>query len=150
MTLEKKEKEAVIFKSNPIVSVEDPMSFNTRILNARVDQYHSVEQIDQNFIFFDRGIPDVLAYMDCFGQAYGESFTQLCANHPYDLVLVMPPWKEIHIADEGRFESYEESLLVHDCLVKMYTKLGYDIITIPKDAVTKRVDFILDLIKELK
>ncbi len=150
MTLEKKKKEAVVFKSNPIVSVADPMAFNTSILNARVTQYHSVKKTDDNLIFFDRGIPDVLAYMDCFGQAYEDTFTKACTDHPYDLVFLMPPWKEIHTADDGRFESYEESLLVHECLLNTYTKLGYDVISVPKDLVTKRGDFILDRIKTLK
>lgn len=150
MTLEKKDKEAVIFKSNPIVSVADPMAFNTSILNARVSQYHSVEKIDKDFVFFDRGIPDVLAYMDCFKQAYEVTFTKACTNHPYDLVFIMPPWKEIHIADDGRFESYEESLEVHECLLHTYSKLGYDVITVPKQPVIKRVDFILDHIKAIK
>lgn len=150
MTLEKKNKEAVVFKSNPIVSVADPMAFNTNILNARKEQYRSVEKLNKDFIFFDRGIPDVLAYMDCFNQSYKNTFTKACKDHPYDLVFIMPPWKEIHVSDEGRFESYEESLQVHDCLLNTYSFLGYDVIDVPKDAVHKRVEFILDRIKALK
>lgn len=151
MTLEKKaEEDTVTFKSNPIVSVSDPVAFNTRILKARVAQYHTSNEIDQGVIFFDRGIPDVLAYMDCFGQHYKEGFTKACLDHPYDLVFLMPPWKEIYISDNGRFESYEESLLVHKCLQNTYEQFGYNIITIPKETVIKRVDFILDCIKALK
>jgi len=150
MTLEKKEgEETVIFKSNPIVSVSDPMAFNTSILKARVEQYNSVEMINKDVVFFDRGIPDVLAYMDCFGQEYYKDFTNTCTDHPYDLILLMPPWKEIHILDNERFESYEESLQVHECLQNTYEKLGYDVITVPKHTVLKRVDFILDRIKAL-
>lgn len=150
MTLEKKETEAVVFKSNPIVSVSDPLTFNTRILNARVEQYHAVKEDDRNFVFLDRGIPDVLAYMDCFEQKYNDTFIKACSDHPYDLVFLMPPWKEIHIVDEGRFETYEEALQVHKCLLHTYIRLGYNVIIVPKDTVQKRVDFILDCLKTLK
>lgn len=148
MTLEKKtEDKTVTFKSNPIVSVADPMAFNTSILNARVAQYHASNEIEKELVFFDRGIPDVLAYMDCFGQNYEENFTKACTDYSYDIVFLMPPWKEIYVSDNGRFESYKESLWVHKCLKNTYEQFGYDIVTIPKETISKRVDFILDCIK---
>jgi predicted ATPase len=58
----------------------------------------------------------------------------------------MPPWKEIHISDNERFETYDESLLINDCLLKTYRLFGYDVRIVPKDTVPKRVDFILDTI----
>jgi len=151
MTLEKKEsEEAVSFKSNPIISVADPMAFNSSILNARIAQYNATLQSTESLFFFDRGIPDVLAYMDCFKQKYGDNFTTACAKHPYDLVFLMPPWKEIHRTDNERFESFEESLLVHECLQNTYRQLGYAVITVHQDTIDNRVKFILEKIKSLK
>lgn len=147
MTLEKKEKEShLAFKTNPIVSVSDPQEFNQRILDARIAQYTSFEQNAEEMVFFDRGIPDVLAYMSCFDQKYSTQFEKACADHRYDLVFLMPPWKEIHISDNERFETYDESLLINDCLLKTYRLFGYNVRIVPKDNVPKRVDFILDTI----
>ena len=145
MTLEKKEEEIeTVFKTNPIVSVSDPKEFNQRILDARIEQYTSVANTVEENIFFDRGIPDVLAYMDCFDQTYDTAFGEACKNHTYDAVFILPPWKEIHISDNERFESYEESILVHECLFNCYTRFGYVVQVVPQMSVGKRVTYILD------
>ena len=62
----------------------------------------------------------------------------------------MPPWKEIHVVDNERFESYEESLRVNDCLANSYSSFGYDVQIVPKDSISNRVDFIVDRVKNLK
>lgn len=149
MTLAKKEANSdLIFESNPIVSVDDPAAFNEMILNARIAQYESSLELLDELIFFDRGIPDVLAYMDCFNQEYGESYKEACIKNTYDCIFLMPPWKEIHVNDSGRFESFDESLKVNDCLKNSYTSFGYDVQIVPKDTIAKRIDFILKHIKE--
>lgn len=151
MTLAKKTEESdVVFESNPIVSVTDPAAFNQMILDARVDQYKSTLKSSDELVFFDRGIPDVLAYMDCFQQEYDESFKNACSTNKYDLIFLMPPWKEIHVVDNERFETYEESLRVNECLENSYTSFGYDVQIVPKDTILNRVNFILDKVKSLK
>ncbi len=148
MTLEsKRENETIRFKSNPIISVSDPEAFNSSILKARIQQYQSIRHTKEALFFFDRGIPDVLAYMDCFKQTYTINFTEACKNHPYDLILLMPPWKEIYATDNERFETYEESLLIHECLYNRYQQLGYEPTLVPKLSINERVNFILDRIK---
>jgi len=148
MTLAKKAEESnLVFESNPIVSVADPMAFNQMILNARIAQFESSLKSSDEFVFFDRGIPDVLAYMDCFDQEYDESFKEASVANRYDLIFLMPPWKEIHVVDNERFESYEESLRVNACLEHSYTSFGYDVQIVPKDTISNRVDYILERIK---
>ncbi len=145
MTLEKKEEEGeAVFKTNPIVSVSNPEEFNQRILDARIAQYTSIVNSVEKNVFFDRGIPDVLAYMDCFNQPYNATFEKASNDHPYDAVFLMPPWKEIHISDNERFESYEESILVHECLYNCYDRFGYEVQIVPKMSIAQRVDYILD------
>lgn len=145
-TEEKTQGEKLEIVSNPIVFVPDPMAFNLKILNARIAQYRSVLESPWDMVFFDRGIPDVLAYMDCFQQAYEADFTQACKSHRYDHIFLMPPWKEIHITDEERFESFEESLQIHDCLANAYKNLSYNVTLVPKGSIAERVQFILDQI----
>jgi len=151
MTLAKKTEESdVVFETNPIVSVSNPMAFNQMILDARVAQYESTLESNEELVFFDRGIPDVLAYMDCFNQEYDDSFREACNANRYDLIFLMPPWKDIHVVDNERFESYEESLRIHECLATSYINLGHNVQIVPKDTILNRVDFILDTVKNLK
>lgn len=150
MTLAKKEEEGeTVFKTNPIVSVADPAAFNQSILDARIKQFTSVAKSEDSTVFFDRGIPDVLAYMDCFNQTYESSFEEACKNHLYDAVFIMPPWKEIHVSDNERFETFEESILVHESLVNCYTRFGYEVQIVPKMSIKERVTYILDYLSNI-
>ncbi len=132
--------------TNPILSVRDPVAFNNKLLEGRIAQYRSAEKTDYNIVFFDRGIPDVHSYMNCFGQSYDNAFELPAHTFRYDRVLLMPPWREIYAADAERFESYEESERIFTSLEKTYQNFGYEITLIPKGSVTERMDFILDLV----
>ncbi len=144
MTLEAKEKGTLSsLTTNPIASVSDPLDFNRKILSAREVHYKKAGLTEDVVVFFDRGIPDVLAYMDYFGQTYGTEFTSSAHTHQYDTVFILPIWKEIYVIDEQRFESFDEALAIHEHLWESYTGLGYDVIEVPKANVADRVDFIV-------
>ncbi|MGB6154089.1 MAG: ATP-binding protein [Pricia sp.] len=134
------------FTINPILSVEDPTAFNTMLLEGRIAQYESIKNTAEKVVFFDRGIPDVHAYMDCFGQPYNQAFEQPARTFRYDRVLLMPPWREIHVTDAERFETFEEAVRIFTALEKAYQNFGYDIVLVPKGSIVERTDFILDLI----
>lgn len=148
LTLEaKKQGNLTDLSTNPIANVDDSMNFNLKILNGRIKQFKDALKKNDKLIFFDRGIADVLAYMDFFKQPYDTIFTEPCKAHRYTKILVLPPWKEIYISDEERFESYEEAVEIHFALVNSYKKFGYDIVEIPFGNVNERTDFILDSLK---
>ena len=132
--------------ANPILSVKDSLAFNTKLLEGRIAQYKSVKETDCNIVFFDRGIPDVHAYMNCFGQPYDQTFELPAQSFRYDLVLLMPPWREIYATDAERFESYEASEGIFTALENTYRDFGYDTILVPKASVMERTDFILDVV----
>ncbi|MCK0159370.1 AAA family ATPase [Allomuricauda sp. F6463D] len=135
--------------SNPLVFVDDAMQFNKDLLEGRTSHYRESLNLDTPICFFDRGIPDVLAYMDFFGQSYDQHFTSHCENHRYDAVFIVPPWQEIYVSDNERMETFEEAERIHLALQKTYTQFGYDPIEVPKDAVLNRIDFILETLKNL-
>ncbi|UCD60529.1 MAG: ATP-binding protein [Flavobacteriaceae bacterium] len=149
MTLEaKKEGNPESFVSNPLAFVKDPFEFNQRILSGRMQQHSKSVTIKNPFVFFDRGIPDVLAYMDYFDQSYTLEFEEACTTRRYDKVLILPPWKKIYVADNERLESFEEAIEIHDHLKRTYIKYEYDPILIPTGTVEDRISFILNELKE--
>ncbi len=144
MTLEAKETGTLSsFTTNPIASVKDPLDFNRKILSAREAHYKEASLKKEGAIFFDRGIPDVLAYMEYFGQTYGSEFLESAHTHRYDTIFILPIWKEIYVVDNERFESFDEALAIHDHLWESYSKLGYKVIEVPMASITARVDFIV-------
>ncbi|NNK75292.1 MAG: ATP-binding protein [Maribacter sp.] len=145
MTSEEKNQEVKLkIVSNPIVSVSNPKQFNLQILQARVEQFKTAQKARSEMVFFDRGIPDILAYMDCFKQTYDAIFSDACKNHRYDKIFLMPPWEEIHTTDKERYESFEESLQIHNCLKNSYVQHAYDVTTVPKGTINERIAFIIE------
>ena len=143
------EEDSTAFVTNPIISVSDPLKFNLNLLEQRIAQYISAEDSNEEIVFFDRGIPDVMGYMQCFGQQYGDTFEQAGKKLRYDFVFLMPPWEDIHQVDTERFENFEESLQIDTCLASVYKNFGYDSIVVPKISVADRVNFILDRINKI-
>lgn len=149
MTLEAKEKGKLSnLKTNPIATVSDPKAFNQKIITARLAQYTEAESIEAPIVFFDRGIPDVLAYMDFFKQPYDTAFHNIARDNRYDAIFLLPIWEEIFVSDSERFESFEASKQIHNQLKNTYTSLGYKLTEIPADTIENRVQFILNQLKE--
>jgi len=140
----KKESDASTHISNPIAFVNDPLQFNTQLLKGRVEQFSQSRFLNQEKSFFDRGIPDVLAYMDFFDQPYDGFFTKACNNNKYTHVFILPPWEDIYISDSERFETFDETLKIHDCLVNVYNNFGYNINKVPFGSVSERTNFIIN------
>lgn len=145
----KKDHDASEHLSNPIAFVNDPMLFNTNLLNGRIDQFRQADSIKAPISFFDRGIPDVLAYMAFFNQEYDDLFIQGCTNNKYDYVFLLPPWKAIYKRDNERLETFEESTKIHQQLVKTYLRFGYNIINVPFGTIEDRTKHIINIIDGL-
>jgi len=130
--------------TNPINSVTNPLEFNRKLLEGRTLQFFESQKVDAQAIFFDRGIPDVLAYMDYYDQARNSEFIEAAKTYRYDKVFLLPMWQEIFSTDEERFESYADALKIEASLRKTYTDFGYQVAQVPCDSIENRVDFILN------
>ncbi|MRH99245.1 AAA family ATPase [Kriegella sp. EG-1] len=131
-------------ETNPIDSVKDPLEFNKKLLVGRTSQFIASNKAMDNLIFFDRGIPDVLAYMMHYNQDLNPEFITAAENHKYDFIFLLPMWEKIFTTDEERFESFDEALKIEDCLRKSYSDFGYKIIEVPFDTIENRTTFILN------
>lgn len=123
--------------------LEKPLLFSELLLEGRKKQYHAAQQDDSDIVFIDRGLPDVLAYMHYIGDAYPAFFDEACRNHKYTKIFFLPPWKEIYIADEARYETFEQAELIAGHLLETYRQYGYTITEVPKDTPDNRILYIL-------
>jgi len=124
--------------------LEKPLLFSELLLEGRKKQHTAAIADESDIIFIDRGLPDVLAYMHYIGDSYPSFFEDACKEYRYTKVFFLPPWKEIYVADEARYESYEQAELIADHLQETYKNYGYELIEVPKDTVDNRILFILE------
>ena len=123
-----------------------PLLFSELLLEGRVKQFLDGETTESDFVFFDRGIPDVHSYLEYLKTDYPKKYIELSHKHQYDTVFLMPPWEEIYTSDNERYENYEQSVQIYQSIKEVYTQLGYTIIEVPTGTITDRTDFILDAI----
>lgn len=126
--------------------LEKPLLFSQKLLEGRLDQFLEAKNINSAHVFLDRGLPDVLAYMDYFNTDYPDLFHTTCKNYQYDKIFILPPWQEIYTSDNERYESFEEALKISSYLYSTYEKYGYEPIEVPKLAINERTEFILNKI----
>lgn len=123
--------------------LEDPILFSKLLLQGRIEQYKQATEEQEEMVFIDRGIPDVLAYMDFKGDTSPKDFYEACELYKYHKIFIFPPWEAIYQCDNERYETFEQAVAIHNYLVKTYEYYGYDLIEVPKDSVPKRVEYIL-------
>ncbi len=94
--------------------------------------------------FFDRGIPDVFAYLKVAGLPVKEEHLQLLQAHPYQTtVFILPPWKDIFVNDPERWQTFEEATVLYTALKETYSSLGYTLIEVPGGTIEERSRFLL-------
>ena len=121
-----------------------PLLFSEKLLEGRTKQFLDAAKAPENVVFLDRGLPDVLAYMDYIGDDYPQHFVKTCETYIYDGVFILAPWQEIFTSDSERYESFEDAIKIHHHLLESYKRFGYQLIDVPFGGIKKRSDFILD------
>jgi len=106
------------------------------------------DHAENTISFFDRGIPDVIAYLQIANLPVPDSYLSELSLHPYEKqVFILPPWEDIYVNDSERWQSFEEATAIYHAIRETYTGLGFELTELPKVSEALRVSFILDAIK---
>ena len=141
-------KEEVSRKGN-CLPWKDLPCFALKALDRMVNQYQEACRYEGP-VFFDRGIPDIIAYLKVAGIAVSEKFhEEVQLNRYHEIVFVAPPWKEIYCNDEERWQSFEEATALYHMITETYKSAAYRVIVLPKASTESRVDFILSCLPSL-
>lgn len=121
-------------------------AFSELVFQRMVKQYQTSENLN-DFCFFDRAIPDIIAYLDYAGLEIPEIYYEPMQNFLFqNYVFIAPPWPEIYTNDPERPQTFEESSALDAFLRNVYHKLGFQLINLPKTSVEERVKFTLNRI----
>ncbi|MFA6064857.1 MAG: AAA family ATPase [archaeon] len=115
--------------------------FNEILLAKFIAQHSS---LSEDLQFLDRGIPDIIGYLQAAKKPVHEKFNMAAKKYRYsNKVFFTEPWKEIYVTDNARREPFEQNVKISDALMKSYIDAGYDLICIPKLSVKERLEFVL-------
>lgn len=124
--------------------LSQPLLFSELLLEGRKKQYSDAIKQTDAFVFMDRGMPDILAYMHYIGDPYPAIFDVECKENRYHQVFLLPPWEAIYVSDDARYETFEQAQHIFEHLKETYTFYGYEPILVPLDTPENRVKFILN------
>jgi len=100
---------------------------------------------DAELCFFDRAIPDIIAYLQFGGITPSKELYKTGRSYA-KLVFVAPPWEDIFVNDAERPQTFEQCQQLHNLLLATYVELGYQIAMIPKTSVEERKFFVMNTV----
>jgi predicted ATPase len=114
--------------------------FQHKVLNLQIDIEKRMDPKEE--IFFDRALPDEVAYYKYFNLEPDEKLTEYLKNAQYKKIFIMDllPLD----ADYARTEDREAQVALHNLIIDVYQKRGEPIVFVPVLPVKERVKFILD------
>lgn len=128
-----------IFKSQPLY-------FSEEVWKARREKYEKfkpkINKTKSSYTFFDRGLHDVVAYLDCIGVPYNPHQFDPSSFH-YDMAMLLPPWEAIYTQDNERKEDFEEAEKLYFYIKKTYQKYKIPIFEIPFERPEVRISTLL-------
>lgn len=120
----------------------DHEAFANKVFKARLSDYERAQF--GNFNFYDRGLPDTIAYLVRDGKKIPDDWISLVTAKRYSkLVFIAPPWEEIFQSDSERQETADELENIHEHLVNTYENFGYELRELPKVSIQERIEFII-------
>lgn len=131
--------EAELGKGRTLHTIKsDEHLFERHILNSKVEIETYLSKKD--LIFFDRGIPDSIAYYKQAGLDIAEPVKQSRIVR-YKKVFLME--RLAFTDDPVRIENDAHAQNLHELIIESYQMLGYDMIYIPLCSYTDRTELIL-------
>ena len=130
--------------------LSDPIEFSEALFLGRKKQFELLndKSIDLHtpYVFFDRGIHDIYAYLKAIGQE-SKSWYDRISEYQYDLVFLLTPWEAIYRQDEQRAETFEEASNYFSFIEATYRD-AHKVICIPQRSVAERIAFVKDTLKQ--
>jgi predicted ATPase len=137
---------AEVAKGSDCLPWADIRCFSVKVMDEMILAWNSGTAYPQ--LFFDRGMPDVIAYLKVASLEVPQDLLANLSAYPYhNQVFILPPWETIFVNDTERWQSFAEATDIHEAIRETYLENGYQLIEVPQAPVAERMAFILDQIK---
>ncbi len=128
---------------------DDRKLFAELMLSWEMRSYHMANNGPRP-VFFDRGVPDVVGYLQLLGLSVPEHMAKAARTFRYNRrVFITPPWQEIFEPDRERKQSFDEAVRTYEAMVATYTAYDYELVEVPRLPTPQRVSFVLDHVQSI-
>lgn len=109
---------------------------------------HGMSAVAPGIVFHDRGLPDLIGYLELCGLPSPGHFLTAARELRYARrVFIAPVWPEIFGQDAERRQDLDEARRTHEAMRAVYPRFGYELVELPKASVEVRAAFILDQVR---
>lgn len=128
---------------------KNTIGYTRRMLERSIQSYQ-IHAGSVDLRFFDRGIPDTLAYARLIGlDETAEIETSVRLYRYNSVVFMLPPWEYIYHTDGERKQSFSEAVKTYHVMRDVYTLAGYKLAEVPVATVAERVEFVIDTLSKI-
>ncbi len=129
---------------------KDTTAYTHLMLERSAKDFTGATNRPSTFTFFDRGIPDALAYARLINLHIIPEMDQYALQYRYcNQVFILPFWEAIYATDAERKQTKAEALLTFHTLAETYTAYGYAVIEVPIGIPEQRAQFVLNQLQLL-
>ena len=126
--------------------VADPQGFAEAMLEAHARELER-HASDPGPVLFDRGVPDVVGFLDVSGLTVPKSVDQACRTLRYTgPILRAPAWAEIYQQDAERIQTWDEAVASDEAVTAAWRRYSYEVIVLPLVGVDERLAFLRGLV----
>ena len=135
-------RDIVFSRDSKVDKLSSFIYYENKISDLRTKSYAIAP--NNQICFFDRSVFDCLAYLKIKKIEASSQIKKNINTCIFNKKLFFTPfWTEIFKNDKVRTESIREAKKIEKTLLEIYKSFGFKPIIIPKDKVSKRVDFII-------
>ena len=122
---------------------DDPLGFAEAMAAAHKREYEQHRR-GAGPVLFDRGLPDVVGFLDVSGLQVPRSVDRACRDLRYDgPIFRAPAWSEIYAQDDERIQDWAQAVASDEAVTAAWKHYGYPVIELPLDDVSTRLQFLL-------
>lgn len=127
--------------------ISDPLGFAEAMAQAHIHEFERHADAPGP-VLFDRGLPDVVGFLDVSGLAVPRAVDRACRTLRYHgPVLRAPAWAAIYVQDAERIQDWEQAVASDEAVTSAWRRYGYDVTDLPLDSVAQRLAFVRALLQ---
>jgi predicted ATPase len=120
----------------------DPLGFAEAMAEAHVREFE-LHGDGPGPVLFDRGIPDVVGFLDVSGLPVSPTIDRLCHALRYQgPILRAPAWAAIYVQDAERIQDWEQAVASDEAVTAAWRRYGYKVTDLPFAPVETRLQLL--------